>query len=195
MILGVYLTQSLLRKWIETIVNRALPKDKKTAKNMRNHFKEVGETWKTPILPEIVELLDLTKKEPLFREYEEKSKNKKNHLMMTSIMCRLYFEYFGEQEYSDLIEIPLDIINKCIDSTLKAIKIESENDVKEVLARIDKITTEKNKPLGFHVISSDHTKTLEKIKSNYKFVAFSLDFFFLGDKAREEMQQLKDKLK
>ncbi|MBT8324366.1 MAG: 2,4-dihydroxyhept-2-ene-1,7-dioic acid aldolase [Winogradskyella sp.] len=70
-----------------------------------------------------------------------------------------------------------------------------DQDVKEVLARIDKITTEKNKPLGFHVISSDHTKTLEKINSNYKFVAFSLDFFFLGDKAREEMQQLKDKLK
>lgn len=70
-----------------------------------------------------------------------------------------------------------------------------DEDVKEVLSKIDQITLEKNKPLGFHVISSDHKKTLEKINNNYRLLAFSLDFFFLGDKAREEMQHLKDKLK
>ena len=52
-----------------------------------------------------------------------------------------------------------------------------------------------NKPLGFHVIDSDHLKIMEKIDKGYSFLAFSLDFFFLGDKARNEMELLKSKLK
>jgi len=69
-----------------------------------------------------------------------------------------------------------------------------DDDVIEVLNEIDKITLEKKKPLGFHVIDSDHMKMMEKIKKDYSFLAFSLDFFFLGDKAREEMKLLKSKL-
>ncbi len=65
-----------------------------------------------------------------------------------------------------------------------------DEDVKEVLDRIDKITLNKGKPLGFHVISSDHLKIVEKLNKKYSLLAFSLDFFFLGDKAREEMQKL-----
>ena len=67
-------------------------------------------------------------------------------------------------------------------------------DVVEALERIDVVTKALNKPLGFHVIDSDHSKTVEKIKKGYSFLAFSLDFFFLGDKARSEMKLLKDKL-
>jgi 2-dehydro-3-deoxyglucarate aldolase len=67
-------------------------------------------------------------------------------------------------------------------------------DVQEALARIDEISKRLNKPLGFHVIDSDHSKTLEKIKNGYSFLAFSLDFFFLGDKVRSEMKLLKDKI-
>ena len=66
--------------------------------------------------------------------------------------------------------------------------------VKEALARIDEITKGLNKPLGFHVIDSDHSKTVDKINKGYSLLAFSLDFFFLGDKAREEMKLLKNKL-
>lgn len=69
-----------------------------------------------------------------------------------------------------------------------------DDDVKEVLARIDKITLEKSRSLGFHVIESDYKKVLDKIKMQYNFLAFSLDFFFLGDKAREQMDLLRDKL-
>ena len=69
-----------------------------------------------------------------------------------------------------------------------------DDDVKEVLNTIDKITLQKNKPLGFHVIDSNHMKMMEKINKKYSFLAFSLDFFFLGDKAREEMKLLKSKL-
>lgn len=67
-------------------------------------------------------------------------------------------------------------------------------DVKEALDRIDSITVKMKKPLGFHVIDSDHRKTLEKIQKGYKFLAFSLDFFFIGDKARHEMNLLKSKI-
>jgi 2-dehydro-3-deoxyglucarate aldolase len=67
-------------------------------------------------------------------------------------------------------------------------------DVKEALLRIDEITKKLNKPLGFHVIDSDHSKSIEKISKGYSFLAFSLDFFFLGDKARSEMKLLKSKL-
>jgi len=47
-------------------------------------------------------------------------------------------------------------------------------------------------PLGYHVISPDHQDVLEKIKGEYSFIGFSLDFYFLGDKARSEMKVLKD---
>ena len=67
-------------------------------------------------------------------------------------------------------------------------------DVQEALARVDEITKRLGKPLGFHVIDSDHAKTLEKINKGYSFLAFSLDFFFIGDKARAEMALLKSKI-
>lgn len=69
-----------------------------------------------------------------------------------------------------------------------------DDDVKEVLARIDKITLEKSRSLGFHVIESDYKKVMDKLKMKYNFLAFSLDFFFLGDKAREQMNLLRDSL-
>ncbi|MGB0879387.1 MAG: HpcH/HpaI aldolase family protein [Polaribacter sp.] len=67
-------------------------------------------------------------------------------------------------------------------------------DVKDALEKIDIITKKLNKPLGFHVVDSDHSKVIEKINKGYSFLAFSLDFFFLGDKARDEMNSLKKKI-
>jgi 2-dehydro-3-deoxyglucarate aldolase len=67
-------------------------------------------------------------------------------------------------------------------------------DVKKALERIDVVAKKLNKPLGFHIVESNHSKVLEKIKKGYSFLAFSLDFFFLGDKARQEMNLLKEKL-
>lgn len=67
-------------------------------------------------------------------------------------------------------------------------------DVQAALLKIDEVAKKLNKPLGFHVIDSDYKKMLEKINKGYSFLAFSLDFFFLGDKAREEMKLLKNKI-
>lgn len=66
-----------------------------------------------------------------------------------------------------------------------------EPDVVEALEKIKQVCKQNNFPLGFHVIQSDVAKLQEKIDEGYTFLAFSLDFFFLGDKAREEMGKLK----
>ena len=69
------------------------------------------------------------------------------------------------------------------------------DDVVEALKKVNETTLQMKKSLGFHVISSDHSKILEKIEQRYTFLAFSIDFFFLGDKTREEMKKLKEFLK
>ncbi|TNE53586.1 MAG: 2,4-dihydroxyhept-2-ene-1,7-dioic acid aldolase [Bacteroidetes bacterium] len=68
-------------------------------------------------------------------------------------------------------------------------------DVVEALKKVEETTLRMKKPLGFHVIHSDHVKTLEKINVGYSLLAMSIDFFFLGDKARDEMELLKKAIK
>lgn len=68
-------------------------------------------------------------------------------------------------------------------------------DVKVALAKIEESCKRLKKTMGFHVIQSDFKKAVEKINLGYTFLAFSLDFFFLGDMAREQMKSLKDSLK
>lgn len=48
-------------------------------------------------------------------------------------------------------------------------------------------------PCGFHVINPEWKTLNEKIKAGYTFLGFSLDFFFLGSKARDEMRKLNEK--
>ena len=60
-------------------------------------------------------------------------------------------------------------------------------EVKAALKKVEKACKKYGKPLGFHVIQPDYHKLKEKIDTGYTFLAFSLDFFFLGNKAREEM--------
>ena len=71
----------------------------------------------------------------------------------------------------------------------------NKKQVKDILDEIESITLNSKKSLGFHVIESDHNKVLDKIQKGYNFLAFSIDFFFLGDLARNEMKQIKKKYK
>ena len=64
-------------------------------------------------------------------------------------------------------------------------------EVKKALKTIEETCLTLNKSLGFHVKESDASYVEKKINKGYNFLAFSLDFFFLGDKAREEMKKLK----
>lgn len=66
------------------------------------------------------------------------------------------------------------------------------DDVKEALEEVTRVTKISEKSLGFHVIESHFNFVKEKIDIGYTFLAFSLDFFFLGDRAREEMNKLKN---
>jgi 2-dehydro-3-deoxyglucarate aldolase len=64
-------------------------------------------------------------------------------------------------------------------------------DVKEALEIVKKACRNFNKPLGFHVIKSEAQFLQEKIEEGYTFLAFSIDFFFLGDRVREEMGKIR----
>jgi len=63
--------------------------------------------------------------------------------------------------------------------------------VLEALEKVERITKELNKPLGFHVIQPDYELAIEKIQKGYTFIAFSLDILFLGTICRDQMKLLK----
>lgn len=67
----------------------------------------------------------------------------------------------------------------------------NRKDVSEALNNYILKTKKANKPLGYHVIESDSSISLQKIEQGYTLIAFSIDFFFLGDKAKIELQKLK----
>ena len=64
-------------------------------------------------------------------------------------------------------------------------------DVIDAIDRVDQAAKAKKIPMGFHVISSDPQEIQNKIDKGYTFLAYSLDFFFLGDKAREGMKKIR----
>jgi 2-dehydro-3-deoxyglucarate aldolase len=70
----------------------------------------------------------------------------------------------------------------------------NRKDVKEALLKIENISNALNKPLGYHVIESEYKEVLLKIKSGYKFIAFSMDFLFFGNIIRNQMKNLKSNL-
>jgi 2-dehydro-3-deoxyglucarate aldolase len=70
-----------------------------------------------------------------------------------------------------------------------------DDDVKDVLRRYENIVKKYDKLIGFHVIQPDYHLVLDKINQGYNFIAFSLDTLFLGQHARNQMLQLKNKSK
>ncbi len=65
------------------------------------------------------------------------------------------------------------------------------DDVKDGIQKVLDICKENNIPSGFHVIESDPGKLNERIEQGCTFLAYSLDFFFLGDSARDGMKKVK----
>ena len=68
-------------------------------------------------------------------------------------------------------------------------------EVKEALKHVEERCIALNKPLGFHVINSNYKDVIAKLNCGYNFLAFSIDFFYLGDMAREQMKLLKSNIK
>ncbi len=65
-------------------------------------------------------------------------------------------------------------------------------DVRDAIIKVLQVCKKHNMPSGFHVIQSDPTKLIERIEQGCTFLAYSLDFFFLGDSARDGMQKIRE---
>jgi len=68
------------------------------------------------------------------------------------------------------------------------------DDVRLAIENVKLACVRNKKPYGFHVIESDSQKTQDKINDGCTFLAYSLDFFFLGDSARDGMNKIKKEL-
>jgi len=66
-----------------------------------------------------------------------------------------------------------------------------DSDVKDAIKRVEDVCKKMKKPLGYHIIQPDAAELKDRISKGYSFIAFSLDFLFLGEKAREEMSKIK----
>lgn len=64
-------------------------------------------------------------------------------------------------------------------------------EVIEAIETIEKKCLKSNVKLGSHIIPSDAAEVYDRLKKGYSFLAFSIDFLFLGDKARSEMEKVR----
>jgi 2-dehydro-3-deoxyglucarate aldolase len=65
-----------------------------------------------------------------------------------------------------------------------------DDDVQQAISKVEEACKKYNKPYGFHVIESEPSKLQERIDEGCTFLAYSLDFFFLGDCARSGMKKI-----
>ena len=67
-------------------------------------------------------------------------------------------------------------------------------DVQDAILKVKEACKKMNKPYGFHVIESNPENLQKRIDEGCTFLAYSLDFFFLGDRARDGMNKIKEGL-
>lgn len=61
----------------------------------------------------------------------------------------------------------------------------------DCIQNIKNACSNKNFPLGYHVIEPNHKEVNKMLQSGFSFIGFSLDFYFLGEKARKEVEKIK----
>ena len=71
----------------------------------------------------------------------------------------------------------------------------NDSDVIEIVKKYEEIAKKYDKYIGYHVIQPDYKLVLDKIKSGYNFIAFSLDTLFLGTLIKTQMQLLNNNRK
>ena len=64
-------------------------------------------------------------------------------------------------------------------------------DVKKALTKVKEICLEKKFPMGYHVVEPDVELVNSKILEGYTFMAFSTDFYFMGQKAKDSVIKIK----
>ena len=60
----------------------------------------------------------------------------------------------------------------------------------EALDLIKKICKDSGKGLGYHIIKPNYLELERKINEGYGFLGFSLDFYLLGEKLKQELDLL-----
>ncbi len=68
-------------------------------------------------------------------------------------------------------------------------------DMLDALNRIKEGIQKKIKPFGFHVVKPDVDMAFSKIQEGYSFLAFGVDFLFLGEMCRENLKKLKGRMR
>lgn len=63
--------------------------------------------------------------------------------------------------------------------------------VQEALRKLESVCVNKNFPMGYHVVPPDSELLKNTIDKGYKFIAFSTDFYFMGESARNLMLNIK----
>lgn len=64
-------------------------------------------------------------------------------------------------------------------------------EVRDAVKRYMRVCRERAKCAGFHVVPVDAEKVRHKIKEGFRFLAFSLDTLFLGERIKRELKEIK----
>ncbi|MCK9330969.1 MAG: aldolase/citrate lyase family protein, partial [Candidatus Cloacimonetes bacterium] len=64
------------------------------------------------------------------------------------------------------------------------------DDVKEALEKVKQICLNANFPMGYHVVPPDINLLKSSIVEGYRFIAFSTDFYFMGETAKKLMNSI-----
>lgn len=65
--------------------------------------------------------------------------------------------------------------------------------VKDAVKKIISVSRDRNISAGYHVVSTDEKLVQKKIEEGYSFIAYGVDFLFLGDSMRASLKILKNK--
>ena len=65
-------------------------------------------------------------------------------------------------------------------------------EMKSVLKKIVEVSSRIQKTSGFHVVFPQPDLVKEKMNEGYRFIAYSVDFLFLGEKCRDGLRSIKE---
>ena len=68
-------------------------------------------------------------------------------------------------------------------------------DMKDAMERIKNVIVKGIKPSGFHVVEPDADAAFLRLQEGYSFLAFGVDFLFIGEMCRGKLRSLKERIK
>ena len=66
-----------------------------------------------------------------------------------------------------------------------------DDDVKEALAKYEKLSLELQMPMGYHIVETDSNKFIEMQNKGYTILALSFDAMYLGTIARQNIEKIR----